>query len=57
MMIEQGKNDMSYKTKAFPDSAEAFEEYIKRSIAGVVFPTFSLFFRPHSRFVLNVGVK
>jgi hypothetical protein len=57
MMIEQGKNDMPYETKAFPDSAEAFEEYIKRSIAGVVFPTFSLFFRPHSRFVLNVGVK
>jgi hypothetical protein len=57
MMLEPGKNDMSYKTKAFPNSAEAFEKYIKRGIAGVVFPTSFLFFRLHSRLVMGVNVK
>jgi hypothetical protein len=56
-MVEQVKNKMTYETKAFPNCADAFEKCVKGGIAGIVFPTFFLFFRPHSHFVLNVGVK
>jgi hypothetical protein len=56
-MPEQVMNKMAYETKAFPNSADAIDKYIKVGITGVGFPTFFLFFRPHSRFVLNVGVK
>lgn len=57
MMFEPAKDDMPNKTKAFPYGAKAFEENIKGAITCIVFPAFFLFFRPHSRFVLNVGVK
>jgi hypothetical protein len=55
MMLEPGNNDMPNKTKAFPYSAEAFEKYIKGGIAGIVFPTFFLLFRPH--FLCASGVQ
>jgi hypothetical protein len=57
VVIAEGDDEMSNITKAFPDGAEAFEKYIKRGIACVVFPALFWFFRPHCRCVLKVTVK